>query len=79
MKRLTALIEDEFSDTQYTFKLNNGENATISIYHDTLDDILYATMQVEDKDGKLLDYKSMCCAQTPDRHISVWNENGDVL
>lgn len=77
MKRLTALVEDEFKDIQYTFTLNNGEKAIVTIYHDKLDDLLYTTMQVENGE-KVLDYKSMCCAQTPDRTIRVWDENGDV-
>ena len=58
----------------FMFDLSGGDKAFINIYHDALDDLLYAELQVEDKDGYIIDNQVLVTDQDHDKGITCYSD-----
>lgn len=58
----------------FMFDLSGGDKAFINIYHDALDDLLYAELQVEDKDGYIIDNQVLATDQDYDKGIICYSD-----
>ena len=83
MKRLKkASIEGIFGEDdirdgnnaayQLKFDLSNDDKAFLNVYHDALDDMVYASLQLEDGEGRIIDLCEMCTSGTHEQGIDVF-------
>ena len=58
----------------FMFDLSGGDKAFINIYHDALDDLLYTELQVEDKNGYIIDNQVLVTNQDHDKGITSYSD-----